>query len=135
MKTVHRIIKDWRLVMNNADRARVAIALTFPRGAILHIGWVFWHRDLMYHGTAPSWAVWFWYSLFVMDFIVCWVLLKHPKTGTILAVSTMTTTSFVNLTFFLRLNFTSITCCLAYCCLLCLSGQHRLGSGKDPNGR
>lgn len=86
--------------MNAADRLRVVLAFCFPLGALLHIGWVIAHRDFFYHGPAPGWAVWFWYSLCVVDLAVCWLLLTRPRIGIAAALATMALALFVNWTYF-----------------------------------
>ncbi len=86
--------------MSAADRTRVVLALGFPLGAVLHIGWLIWHGDPFYHGPAPEWAVWFWYGLCVTDCIVCWLLLTRPRAGVVAAALTMATTLVVNWTQF-----------------------------------
>lgn len=86
--------------MASADKVRVGIAFCFPLGALLHLLWVWKHGDWMYHGPAPSWAVWFWYGLCVIDIIVCWLLLTRPKLGISLSSIVMFVSIYVNLTQF-----------------------------------
>jgi len=105
MNMWRRIRADWSTRMSNADRTRVVIAFCFPLGAVLHVLWVWRHGDIMYHGVAPPWAVWFWYSLCVIDFSVCWLLLARPRAGIVAALAVMAYTSFVNLRFFPTFEF------------------------------
>jgi len=86
--------------MSAADRTRILLAFGFPLGAILHLGWLIYHGDPFYHGPAPEWAVWFWYSLCAVDFVVCWLLLTRPRVGVLAAALTMATTLAVNWTQF-----------------------------------
>ena len=97
---MRRIARAWRDEMNLADRVRVVLAFCFPIGALLHFGWVIAHRDFFYHGPAPAWAVWFWYGLCAVDFVVLWLLLAAPRVGVVAAVSTMAASLFVNWVYF-----------------------------------
>lgn len=81
------------------DLAFKLLALSFPLGALGHFWWVGRH-GLLYHGPAPAWAVWFWYGLCAMDFVVCGLLLTHPRPGLILAVAVMAVSLTVNWTCF-----------------------------------
>ncbi|MEM8921041.1 MAG: hypothetical protein AAGB25_06705 [Pseudomonadota bacterium] len=86
--------------MTLADKVRVALAFGFPFGAISHVGWVIYHGDVFYHGPAPSWAVWFWYGLCVIDFVVFCVMLRTVRLGLALASVVMGVTMIVNWTQF-----------------------------------
>lgn len=85
--------------MSRAKRVRLMLAACFPLGALGHFWWVGRH-GLLYHGPAPGWAVWFWYGLCVIDFLVCAVLIARPQAGLILAVATMVVSLVVNWTCF-----------------------------------
>ncbi len=74
---------------------RRIIAVSFPLGALGHFWWLGKH-GLLYHGPAPAWAVWFWYGLCAVDFVVCALLLTRPRPGLILAVATMIVSLSVN---------------------------------------
>lgn len=74
---------------------RRVLAVSFPLGALGHFWWVGQH-GLLYHGPAPSWAVWFWYGLCAIDAVVCLLLLYRPKAGLILAATTMAVSLIVN---------------------------------------
>ncbi|HEY3814901.1 MAG TPA: hypothetical protein VGL66_16910 [Caulobacteraceae bacterium] len=75
------------------------VAAGFPMGAFGHFWWISKH-GLLYHGPAPGWAVWFWYSLCAVDFVVCALLLKLPRVGLIAALATMAYTLTINWTCF-----------------------------------
>ncbi len=77
------------------DRVRRLMAFAFPLGALGHFWWV-WRHGLLYHGPAPEWAVWFWYGLCAVDFVVCVLLLTRPRAGLIAAVTTMAVSLTVN---------------------------------------
>lgn len=104
MRVWRRIAEDWP-AMGAADRTRVVLAFGFPMGALLHVAWLIYHGDLFYHGPAPEWAVWFWYALCVVDFMVCWLMLTHPRLGVVAAALTMLTTLVVNWTQFPTFEF------------------------------
>lgn len=91
--------------MTPADRARVVVAFGFPLGAIGHFAWLIWHGDAFYHGPAPAWAVWFWYALCAVDFVVFWLLLARPRVGLLAGLATMATTLWVNWTQFPTFEF------------------------------
>lgn len=78
---------------------RKLMAISFPLGALGHFWWVAQH-GLLYHGPAPAWAVWFWYGLCVVDVVVCALLLARPRTGLLLAATTMAVSLWVNWTCF-----------------------------------
>jgi len=85
--------------MRGANLNRILVAAGFPLGALGH----FWYvavNGLLYHGRAPTWAPWFWYTLCVIDFIVPVALWRFPKAGIGLAVGVMATTMSVNLLYF-----------------------------------
>jgi hypothetical protein len=85
--------------MRGANLNRILVAAGFPLGALGH----FWYvavNGLLYHGRAPTWAPWFWYTLCVIDFVVPVVLWRFPKAGICLAVAVMATTISVNLLYF-----------------------------------
>ena len=81
--------------MSAADRLRLLYAACFPLGALLHFWWV-WKHGLFYHGPAPAWAVWFWYGLCAVDFLVCALLLTRPRLGLAAGVGTMAVSLAVN---------------------------------------
>lgn len=81
-------------------RWRVGLGLGFVFGALSHFGWLIWHQDPFYYGPAPSWAVWFWYGLSILDFIEAWLLLRHPKVGIGLGMAMMAFSLFINWTQF-----------------------------------
>lgn len=85
--------------MSDPTLVRKAMATCFPLGALGHVWWVLKH-GLLYHGPAPSWAVWFWYGLCVVDVVVCLLLLVRPRAGLVLAVATMAVSLMVNWTCF-----------------------------------
>ena len=105
MNVLREIGRAWRAEMNAADKVRVLLALGFVFGAVSHVGWLIWHGDLWYHGPAPDWAPVFWYSICVIDFVVCWLLLARPRAGIIGAALTMITTLIVNWTQFSTFEF------------------------------
>ena len=74
---------------------RRILAYSFPLGAFAHFWWVGKH-GLLYHGPAPGWAVWFWYGLCAVDFVVCVLLLTRPRAGLVAAVATMAVSLAVN---------------------------------------
>ena len=78
-----------------ANRARLAFAFAFPLGALLHFWWVAQH-GLLYHGPAPAWAVWFWYGLCALDFVICWLFLTRPRLGLAAGVAAMAVSLAVN---------------------------------------
>lgn len=78
---------------------RRVMAISFPLGAFGHFWWV-WRHGLLYHGPAPGWAVWFWYGLCAVDFLVCLLLLTQPRAGLVLAVATMAVSLLVNWFYF-----------------------------------
>lgn len=79
----------------NPVLVRRIMAFSFPLGALGHFWWV-WRHGLLYHGPAPAWAVWFWYGLCALDFIVCALLLARPRAGLAGAVATMAVSLAVN---------------------------------------
>jgi hypothetical protein len=94
-----RFAAAWREDMSPADRARVVLAAAFPFGAISHMGWVFVH-GWFYYGPAPPWAVWFWYTLCILDFFIAWAILARPRFGLGLGLTLMAITLLVNWTQF-----------------------------------
>lgn len=121
-----RIRRDWSAEMTAADRVRVVLAFGFPLGAVLHLLWVAWHGDLLYHGPAPEWAPAFWYGLCVVDPLVCWLMLTRPRLGLAAAIATMATTLAVNWTQFptfeLKFNYVLIGLTLFGGVVLALAG-------------
>ena len=101
-----QMTRAWGAEMNAADRTRVVLAWGFIFGAVSHVGWVIVHGDFWYHGPGPEWAPWFWYSICIVDFVVFWLLLAHPRAGIVAAVVTMVTTLIVNWTQFPTFEFT-----------------------------
>lgn len=90
----------WRQRMHAADRARILIAAGFVFGALSHFGWVIAHGDVFYRGPAPAWAVWFWYGLCALDFVIAWLLLARPRPGLALGAGVMAVSLWVNWTQF-----------------------------------
>lgn len=100
MNPFAEIGRAWAPEMTTADRTRVVLAFGFIFGALSHIGWVIAHGDAWYHGPGPAWAPWFWYSLCVVDFGVCWLLLAAPRAGIAAGVAVMIVSLWVNWTQF-----------------------------------
>jgi hypothetical protein len=92
--------RAWGPEMNAADRTRVVLGWGFVFGAVSHFGWLWVHGSLFYYGPAPPWAVWFWFGVCAMDFVVFWLLLARPRAGIGLGVTTMIVTLIVNWTQF-----------------------------------
>ena len=107
-----QMVRAWGPEMNAADRTRVVLAWGFIFGAVSHVGWVIVHGDFWYHGPGPEWAPWFWYGICLVDFVVCWLLLAHPRSDyrygvyrqgtTAMHVSPGLGTTFVPFRFFAR---------------------------------
>ncbi len=102
MNLFSQIARDWKIAMNAADRTRVVLAGGLP-WALSHFAWVGVHGDFWYYGPAPNWALFFWYGICAVDFIVAWLLLARPRTGIAPSFATMATTLVVNWT--QRLHF------------------------------
>jgi hypothetical protein len=96
----------WRAEMNAADRTRVVLGCGFVFGAISHFGWLWVNGSLLYHGPAPAWAVWFWFGVCAVDFVVFWLMLTQPRAGVALGVATMIVTLTVNWTQFPTFEYT-----------------------------
>jgi hypothetical protein len=92
--------------LNAADRTRVVLGAGFLFGAVSHFGWLWVNGSPWYHGPAPEWAVWFWYGICAADFLVFWLLLRYPRAGVAIGVSTMITTLSVNWTQFPTFEYT-----------------------------
>jgi hypothetical protein len=92
--------RAWGTDMNTADRTRVVLAWGFVFGAVSHFGWLWVNGSLFYYGPAPPWAVWFWFGVCAVDFVVFWLMLAHPRAGIALASVTMIVTLVVNWTQF-----------------------------------
>lgn len=106
MKVFSQIARAWHGEMNAADRTRVVLGGGFVFGAVSHVGWLWVNGSAFYHGPAPEWAVWFWYGICAVDFVVCWLLLVHPRAGVAMGVATMITTLIVNWTQFPTFEYT-----------------------------
>lgn len=106
MSWLGQMVRAWSAEMNAADRARVLLAWGFVFGAVSHFGWLWVNGSLWYRGPAPEWAVWFWFSICAVDFVVFWLMLAHPKAGVTLGVCTMMTTLIVNWTQFPTFEYT-----------------------------
>lgn len=83
---------------------RRMMAFSFPLGALGHFWWVGRH-GLLYHGPAPAWAVLFWYGLWAVDILVCFLLLIRPRVGLVLALVTIAVSLAVNWTCFPTFEF------------------------------
>lgn len=92
--------------MNAADRVRIVLAWGFVFGAVSHFGWLWLNGDLLHHGPAPEWAVWFWFAVCAVDFVVFWQMLVRPRRGVTLGVATMIVTLTVNWTQFPTFEYT-----------------------------
>jgi hypothetical protein len=100
------IVRAWGPHMNAADRTRALLGVGFLFGAVSHFGWLWVNGSPWYHGPVPEWAVWFWYGICAVDFVVFWLLLAHPRTGVAMGVATMVTTLSVNWTQFPTFAYT-----------------------------
>lgn len=105
MNALGQLVRDWVPAMNVADRTRVTLAGGFVFGAFSHFWWVWIHNDFWYYGPAPDWAPIFWYGVCAVDFVVCWLLLSHPRAGIAMSVLTMIVTLIVNWTQFPTFQF------------------------------
>ena len=83
---------------------QTVFALCFPLGAALHFWWVGKH-GLTYHGHAAAWAVGFWYSVCALDFVVCALMLRRPRTGLVWGCAVMAVSLLVNWTCFPTFEF------------------------------
>lgn len=106
MSWLGQMTRVWGAEMNAADRVRVLLAWGFVFGAVSHFGWLWVNGSLWYHGPAPEWAVWFWFGVCAVDFVVFWLMLAHPRAGVALGVCTMITTLIVNWTQFPTFEYT-----------------------------
>lgn len=106
MTWFRQMARAWGAEMNAADRTRVLLAWGFVFGAISHFGWLWVNGSLWYRGPAPEWAVWFWFGVCTVDFVVFWLMLAHPRAGVALGVATMITTLTVNWTQFPTFEYT-----------------------------
>lgn len=106
MRWLGAIARAWGSEMNAADRTRIILGVGFLFGALSHFGWLSVNGSPWYHGPAPEWAVWFWYAVCAVDFVVFWFLLAHPRAGVAMGVATMITTLTVNWTRFPTFEYT-----------------------------
>ena len=100
MRWLGEMARGWRDEMNAADRTRVALGWGFVFGCVSHFGWLWANGSLLYHGPAPEWAVWFWFSVCAIDMVVFWLMLTRPRAGIALGVATMVVTLVINWTQF-----------------------------------
>jgi len=106
MRWLVEMMRAWRPEMNAADRVRIALAWGFVFGAVSHFGWLWLNGSLFHHGPAPEWAVWFWFGICALDFVVFWLMLTRPRAGVALGVATMIVTLTVNWTQFPTFEYT-----------------------------
>lgn len=106
MRWLVEMARAWGPEMNAADRTRIVLAWGFVFGAVSHFGWLWLNGSLLHHGPAPAWAVWFWFAICAVDFVVFWLMLAHPRPGVALGVATMIVTLTVNWTQFPTFEYT-----------------------------
>ncbi len=106
MRWLGEMAVAWRSGMNAADRVRVVLAWGFVFGAVSHFAWLWLNGSLFYHGPAPAWAVWFWFGVCAVDFVVFWLMLTRPRAGVAMGVATMIVTLSVNWTQFPTFEYT-----------------------------